>query len=122
MDENLVGYLLNALELEERRDVERLLRSNPQAKDRLEQLRLALEPLAADDEPIDPPSGLWARTLAKVEDYQRHNLPQAPERLLPRAGGARGRWSRADALVAAGILLCLALLIPPSLSYIHQRH
>jgi prepilin-type processing-associated H-X9-DG protein len=121
MDENLVGYLLNALELEERRDVERHLRCDPRASERLEQLRLALEPLAADDEPIDPPAGLWERTLGRVEDYQRSNLPQAPVRLLPRASGGRGWWNRADVLVAASILLCLALLIPPSLSYVHQR-
>ena len=39
MDENLVGYLLKALDADEQRDVEDHLRQNPQTQKRLEILR-----------------------------------------------------------------------------------
>jgi hypothetical protein len=121
MDENLLGYLLDALEPREQRDVEVFLHDHPEAQDRLEVLRHALEPLAADRDSIEPPPGLWAHTMARLTEYRSHHLPAAPAS-LPAYSPPRSRWRRPDVLVAAGILLCVCLLIPPGLNMVRDRH
>jgi hypothetical protein len=123
MNENLVGYLLDALEADERRDVEDYLRTNPDAAGQVELLQQALAPLAADKDGLEPPSGLWVRTLAGVAEYRCRKLPPAPSAPVRAAPApVRTWWRRADILVAAGILFCLALLVPPGLSYVRHRH
>ena len=42
-------------------------------------------------------------------------------KLAFRPEGARPGWRRLDVAVAAGILLCLGLLIPPTLNYVRYR-
>src|SRR5262249_54191995 len=78
MDEDLVGYLLDGLDAKERREVEALLEADPAARARLEALRQALEPLAADREDPLPPRGLAARTLARFAAGPCPELPRAP--------------------------------------------
>jgi len=121
MDENLVGYLLNAIEPDEQRAIQKELRENAETRRRLELVRQALEPLAADAEASDPPAGLWVRTLARVAEHRCRNLPHAPSTLTYRPAASRLSWRRADALAAAGILLCLGLLVPPALNYVRYR-
>lgn len=138
MDENLVGYLLNALDPDTHRQVESHLRTDPEAQRRLEVLRRALRPLAADAEEEEPPPGLWVRTLGHVaHDQCRRRAADAPPagraayRALPRAprpGGeaepARSWWRRADVLVAAGVLfavLSLGVSVLPGLWQHQQR-
>jgi hypothetical protein len=122
VDENLIGYLLDALEPAERRKVERYLRANPEAAERLAVLQEALEPLAADSEPIEPPLGLWVRTLGRIADYRNQSLPQAPQIPAGRSGGPGGSWwRRADVAVAASILLCASLLLTPGLGQLRYR-
>ena len=122
MDENLVGYLLNSLDPDTHRQVDAYLRANPAARQRLEQLRQALEPLAADTDAGEPTPGLCIRTLARIARHQVRrgsaangatarpvvNLPPAPRPSPSQAAGAaRGRWRRADVLVAAAMLLAV---------------
>jgi prepilin-type processing-associated H-X9-DG protein len=123
MDENLAGYLLDALEPDERRQVEAYLRTHPEARERLKQLRLALEPLAADLDPMEPPRDLWVRTLARVAEYRCQPLPAAPKMAALRTSvPSRNWWRRADVLVAASILLCLGLLIPSAISRVRYQY
>lgn len=122
MDEKLLGYLLDALEPEEGREVERYLRTHPEAEDRLAVLRESFVPLAADDEPIEPPPDLWLRTLARVaeHDCRAPLMPAAP--LVREVAVGRSWWCRADLFVAAAILLCFSLILPPALNKVrHQR-
>src|SRR4051794_37136109 len=106
MDENLVGYLLNALDPETQRQVETYLHKEPGARQKLDTLRRAVEPLAADKEPAEPPAGLAFRTLARVAEYRCRPLPQAPEPTPTQIGPpARRWWRRADVLVAACLLV-----------------
>src|SRR5262249_14500331 len=106
MDDNLVGYLLNALEPDAHRDVEAYLQSSPGARRRLELMRQALEPLAADRAEVEPPPGLVMRTLGRVAEYCSSDLPRAPAETPPRAPApVRPFWKRADVLVAATLLL-----------------
>lgn len=126
MEENLVGYLLDALDPETRREVESYLRSQPDAQRKLDLLRPALEPLAADrDEEVEeePPADLWVRTLALVAEHQCRPLPQAPA--IPASRGVipiRRWYRRADVIVAACLLVGVFLLVPPSISYARYRH
>lgn len=118
-DGRLLGYLLGALEPHERRAVERYLAGHPEARERLKALRRALEPLEADAEPPEPPSDLWERALARIEDGCPA-LPTAPP-TSPRSPGSTRAWRRADALVAAAILICVGLLVPSGLSRLQFR-
>jgi hypothetical protein len=121
MDENLVGYLLKALDADTQREVDAYLRTNPEAFKRLDLLRRALRPLAADRENPPPPAGLRIRTLARVAEYRHRELP----RLLPlppsRPSPARTWWRRADMLVAAALLLAFLGLLFPGLNYLRYR-
>jgi len=86
MDENLVGYLLDALDPDTHRQVEKYLHDEPGVRQKLETLRRALEPLAADRDPPEPEPGLALRTLCRVAEYRCRPLPQAPA--PPPADGA----------------------------------
>ncbi len=138
MEENLVGYLLNALDPETHREVEAYLGANPEARRHAEVLRRALEPLAADADEEAPP-GLWLRALAHVARDQARQAPRRPApppadhfddlppapRPVPAQvlGPSRSRWRRADLLVAAILLFAVAGLgasLLPTLWYRQQ--
>jgi hypothetical protein len=132
MDENLVGYLLNSLDPDTHRQVESHLRADPEAQRRLDLLRRALEPLAADAEEEEAPPGLWVRTLGHLahDQCRRRAAAAAPAgRALPRAprpvgeADSRSWWRRADVLVAAVVLFAIftmAVSVLPSLWHRHQ--
>jgi len=130
MREDLLGYLLDALDEDERLRVEEALGGDVQLQDELESLRdqLAILEREADEEP--PPAGLVERTCAAVEAYRQQTLvsPASAARTQPTAvsrgrfrerpesaSGPR-RWSLADAVVATGIVLALAMLFFPALA------
>lgn len=71
MHEDLLGYLLGALEPHEMRRVAQWLQDDPEARRQLEELERSLRPLEEGFEPpSDPPPDLVSRTLA--------NLPPLP--------------------------------------------
>jgi hypothetical protein len=109
MKDRFLAYLLNADEPEDRQQIENLLREQPEETQReLDEAQRLLEPLAADKDEIDPPPWLWVRTLAHVAAHQCRELPRAPLTGSRDLGGLRPWWRRADALVAASILLVAA--------------
>jgi len=123
MQDNFVGYLLNSLDPDAQREVEEYLRTHPEALRQVDLLRQALEPLEADVDTIEPPPGLAVRTLACVAEYCCRDLPRAPARPRPGPEAPTLRWwRRADVLVAAGLLLCVTLLIPPVVGYLRGQH
>ena len=64
MQEDLLGYLLGALEADEMLRVEKLLRESPEAREMLAELERKLGPLHDDCEIVEPPpTDLVARTL-----------------------------------------------------------
>jgi prepilin-type processing-associated H-X9-DG protein len=74
-DADLIGYLLDALDADDRVAVESHLRANPDAAARLEQLRLTLAPLEADREPDPAPAGLAVRTVGRLAAYLVEHEP-----------------------------------------------
>jgi hypothetical protein len=116
MDENLVGYLLNALDGETHQQVEAYLRDHPEAQKRLEILRRAMDPLAADRDPEDirVPPALAFRTLARVAEYRCRPEPELPAAPPPTAAAAppeRRWWRRVDMLIAAAIAVVTGSLL-----------
>ena len=113
MDENLIGYLLDALDEPTRQQVETYLQQHPEARDRLVLLKQALAPLAADQEAPAPMPQLAERTLAKIAEHicsapeTTAKLPKAPAVSSGTLAGGRIWWRRADVLVAACLLLMI---------------
>lgn len=136
MREELVGYLLDALDADERATLEQRLHQDTRLRHELELLHESLEPLRVDEGTWDPPQGLAARTCAfvarhtldrpKVERAATNRRPVrtlAPEKTLaPATTGAffRSSWSFADMAVAAGIFLAATTLLFPALQ--HSRN
>ncbi|HWB14616.1 MAG TPA: hypothetical protein VG826_35665 [Pirellulales bacterium] len=67
MVNNLLGYLLGALEADEVEQVSRAVHSDPNVSGQLELLRRAFEPLELCRQPIEPPSNLGVRTWILVQ-------------------------------------------------------
>jgi len=68
MREELLGYVLGALEPEEERVVESRLEFEPELRQALEEVRQLVSPLALDDVCIEPPAGLAARVCDVVDE------------------------------------------------------
>lgn len=66
MQEELLGYLFQALDEEESRRVEEVLRANREAVSMLEVLRRGLVPLKLASNSLPAPAGLAVRTCIRV--------------------------------------------------------
>ena len=124
MRDELVGYLLDALDEGETRRVETALadpHQGPALRADLDTLRLAIRPLAFDRESIDVPAGLAARTLqfvatqtAVVPDRRPKPTPRvfspADEGQPVRAGR---RWL--DRLIIGATAVAACVLVAPLL-------
>ena len=127
MREDIVGYLLNALDDADRRRVETALadpRQGPVLQRDLETLDRALRPLGRDRDPFAAPAGLASRTLAFVKTQPPAAAKPASPRPLPRPRSlspAEGEWSgersRAwlDRAIMAATALAACLLVGPLL-------
>ena len=130
MREDLFGYLLDALDEDERQGVQNALGGNLQLQDKLESAKERLAILDACSDEEEPPADLVERTCDLVEAYKERQLvsPATAARKQPaatsrgrfrerpeRASGAR-RWSLADAVVAGGIVLAVAMLFFPAIA------
>jgi hypothetical protein len=124
MDENLVGYLLQALDRDEEAEIEAHLQAHPDTQERVDLLRQALAPLEAAADEWEPPADLRIRTLARVAEYRTRELlsyrvPAPPPRS---PASPRTWWRRADVLIAASILIFASSLILPGLNTIRMQY
>jgi hypothetical protein len=119
MRDNLLGYLLNAVEPEERSAIEQHLAHDEQLKKELEVLRTGLHPLSVDELHHQPPVGLAQRCC----EYVFSCAAVMPARLsnVDRNAGARSahRWSWLDLSVAGAIAVAVSVLLLPA---IYQSH
>jgi len=76
IEENLIGYLLGALDADTMRHVESVLASDPIANHKLELLRIALAPLEVDRDEFIVPDSLAVRTIGLVAEYVVNNEPR----------------------------------------------
>ncbi len=115
--EQLLGYLLDALEDAERIEVEQQLEANPELRDELETLARTLEPLAETYEEFEPPARLAERACSLVAACTSVTPAGKGLRPVTRAEvRGRNRWSIADVVVMAGICLAGAMLFFPAIS------
>ncbi len=116
MEQNLAGYLLHALDPDETREVEAYLRTDPEARTRLEFLEQGVAPLATDTEVDAPPRDLVLNTLARIAEHKSRSLPAAPRLSPQQVEAPMRRWSRrADVFVAALLLVIVGSLGAPFL-------
>lgn len=86
MHEDLLGYLLGALEPHEMERVAAFLKQNPDARRQLVEIQRSLRPLEDSYEPGQtPPSDLIARTLGQIP-----SLPQPDQQFPPANPAAAG--------------------------------
>jgi hypothetical protein len=115
MDEHLVGYLLDTLDPVTHERVAGYLRTHPDAREKLELLQLALEPLSADADDVEPPPDLIVATLGRIAEHQHGRQPRVPAASLSQPEFPARRWSRRiDWLVAACLLILVGGLALPA--------
>ncbi|NDC54696.1 MAG: hypothetical protein EBZ74_10525 [Planctomycetia bacterium] len=119
MRDDLVGYLLNALDQPEARRIETALadpHEGPALHRDLEALRSALGVLDRDRETLPAPPGLAARTLAFVAAQSAGRplpVPRAFSTNADEAGGGPRAWL--DRAIIAAIAMAACVLLAPLL-------
>ena len=117
MREQLLGYLIGALDEVEHGEVETCLKKDRRYQHELELLHESLEPLRAGEADLAPPAGLAARTCQAVAAH-RAAQATAPN-VVPNSSleplAAPQQWSFADMAVAAGIFLAAGMLLLPAI-------
>mgnify|MGYP002624193162 FL=1 len=112
MRDELLGYLLGALEPSEQQRVEEQLKDDPALRQDLATLERGLALLECESADCAPPAGLAVRTCRFVSS-------QTVVRPQTAAGGAArygvGRWTMQDLVVAAGICIAATLLLFPAI-------
>lgn len=124
MREQLLGYLLGALDAHEHAEVERQLKGDPRLCDELESLAASLEPLESCRQEFEPGSGLAERTCDLISEQVWQQRPAPSTNRLTRDRRyeiqSRNQWSFADVIVMAGVSLIAAMLFFPAIS--HSRY
>ncbi len=95
--DDLVGFLLNLDEPDERAAVERQLLRDPAVRRDLELLQRGLKPLEADREAPVPPRDLVARTIARVAGHICAHQPRVETETSPTQPAADSRFPRLSA-------------------------
>lgn len=130
-EQQLLGYLLGALDDAEQEAMEEELERDSQLREQLVRLRRRLEPLRdVRGEDDDPPAGLARRTCEFVVAYAATHSeqpsavlpppPALPEAASPTASpvglwGTGHSWSWPDLTVVAGIVLAALAVVFPAI-------
>ncbi len=69
--EDLLGYVLGALDAQQHREVQQQIDSNQELEDQLLQIKAALQPLDYIDRPSGPPPGLARRACEHVATFEK---------------------------------------------------
>lgn len=129
--EQLLGYLLGALDAAESRQVEAELDQNPALRVEMARFQELLSRLGMDEEPeeFEPPKGLADRTCDFVAENGdaaavAESALSSPVRLSP-AGPVQGDSGRGytftDMLVACSVLLTFGALLFPSINNMRMQ-
>jgi hypothetical protein len=110
-DEELLGYLFDALELPETERIERELENDPLARVRLEELR-RVNKLLAEDDNIDPPMGLAADTLNLIQ----RQVVAADRAAVKEWAEPASRMRAVDFAVVASVLGLAAVFVFPAIA------
>jgi anti-sigma-K factor RskA len=111
IEELLGAYALDAVDDNERRQVEAYLEAHPGARVEVDQHREVAGLLASPAEP--PPAGLWAGIASALDDRAPEPGPRLAQ-VLPRH--RRRRWATVAATVAAAAVLVVVTAVVTSLA------
>lgn len=117
--EDLLGYLLGALERREHEQVEEELARNPQLRQDLAALSCWVDGMGLSEkaEHAEPPPGLAARTCQIVTLKQSHDVSvDSPMPVGVAVLVHRSQFSLADFLVAAAVMIAAVSLFFPALA------
>jgi len=128
MEENLLGYLLGALDGAEHDEIEEKVSRDSGLRDELAALEEKLAPLQAARWDYDPPDGLAQRTCQLVADrsaagelaVQPASRDQVSDGYEAVGSNAGREWTLFDVVIAAGIFFAAALLFVPAVA--QSRH
>jgi hypothetical protein len=109
LEEQLLGYVLDALDPQEHADIEARLRAEPALREQLARIAATVTPLG-DPEHFDAPPHLTRRTCEFVA-LQAHVLSTNSVR------SEAERWQLQDLVVAAGIFIAAAMLFFPAVNH-----
>jgi hypothetical protein len=130
LEQQLLGYLLDALDDLEQERVREQLAGNPALRRRLARLRKSLRLLDEARMRFVPPGGLTGRTCrfvagsgpaeeaAETDPFERISSPPLPTATLAEVDArpaAAGGWSWKDLAVAAAIVVAATLLLFPAI-------
>ncbi len=122
MREQLVSYVLGDLSAAERQAVEERLASDEHLRAELAQIRACLAGAALDEDGDCPPdlahrTACNVRTLADSGTFTLNGEPIENNSSQAACGLALlgGHWSAADAVVAAGVVLAVTMLLAPAI-------
>ena len=111
--EDLLGYVLGALDADQQQALQKLIDEDPQIEERMLEIRSSINPLELLDEPCGMRPGLARRTCEMVANYQNDVAQQKNEFREPLVSGSS--WSAQDFLVAAASIAILAAILIPIL-------
>jgi hypothetical protein len=112
--DELVNYLLGALDEPDRLRVAARLEIDAEWREEYWRLRRCFDALEEDSEELEPPVGLTASTCDFVAQAAESGaLSLASRREGPPAGSVR--WTMVDAAMAAGVFIAASLLLFPAL-------
>ncbi len=129
MREQLLGYLMGALDEAESADVQAALECDPKLAAECAQLEQQIAPLSEDESWIDPPPRLAERTIAWV-GAQADRVDHASDDETPilaslsqsaDMNATHRRWTLADVVVAAGVCAAAAMLFVPAIANSRQQ-
>ncbi|MFZ5829544.1 MAG: hypothetical protein ACOY3P_05630 [Planctomycetota bacterium] len=117
VQQQLLGYLLGALDEVEQREVEERVSSDPVWQEKLAGVRRRFALLLDARREIEPPAGLAARTCQYIWTETRPASAPARKAMSPATAppSRTSRWSWSDVLVAASVLLIGVSLIGPAI-------
>ena len=128
--EELLGYVLGALDATEQNQIQQLIDSDPALEESLIEIKNSLLPLEAIDTHIGPPVGLARRTCEMVSVSSKTSNPNMmtanadigmsnnPPVQLTSSGlfAGTGSWSLMDFAVTCGVILVFAAILFPALA------
>jgi hypothetical protein len=116
MHEDLLGYLLGALDADEQDRVERALAASAELRRELERLRCSLTPLESLNDEQPAPLGLVDRVCDAVAQHDNQPPPIARPASQDLVVAANRSWSLADVAVMALLALATFTLFVPALA------
>ena len=126
--EDLLGYVLGALDADEQAELQRKIDADPQLDERLLEIRSQIAPLELLNESAGSRPGLARRTVEMVASSTSNTptrletpAPKLSEEPSPAMLHRWSSWAMSDFLVAAASVAILASLLFPVLSYSKYR-